>query len=1089
MKNNKTTLLRRSIRAALTMSISALILQGCNSDNSTQQTKTLDGAFLGVQGIEYQSGDISGVTGKDGAFKYPHGESTISFSIGAIKLGQTKTAELITPLDLVTSANGDISNQTIMNINRLLLTLDNDNNSANGIVINEAVRKIAAEHTLDISKLFPNSHVNNYSETSPYRDLAAFLEKVIPANSNGAPFLIGVADSKEYIEANLKAKKIDYTDPDDALNLHVPSPDWREQIIYFAFTDRFNDGDPSNNDLGADVYDPSKGAKYSGGDLQGVIDKLDFIKGIGATAVWVSQPLAGTWWDPTVEIGGYHGYWARDFKAIDEHMGTLATYKQLSSDLHDNGMYLVQDVVVNHTGNFMSLEKNSDGAVTSFELNKASLPSGGTPTQAPFYFNNYNDPEQQAKDIYHWNPKISDYKDRVQEREYQMSDLDDLNTTNPVVIDALKDSYAYWIREVGIDAFRMDTSKFVDHAFWNKFLYSENETHPGIKKVARETKRNNFFTFGEVWASSLPKQTEGEENVSSFLGTADVPEADANINFPLHTTMRRVFAGGEPTSYLKFRLEKSVDEQLYPNKVWQLEPNFIENHDVSRFLSEGNEIGFSHELITMMTVPGIPVLYQGSSQGLKDPRGSMFEGGYKEDKEGDRVNTKDYFDTQTALYQQTKALAELRLSNRVFTRGDLVVLASNDAGPGLIAYKRYYKDDSGNETTAIVIINTAAQAVLANQLDTGLAPGSVLAMKHAFHFDTAHNMAVDQSGKLTMEIPADGAVVLMSDDSFAEMPKAPMEITLDAATIDALKNKVTENMTLTGHAAPNSDLQLLVDGYLGEGLDGKAVKFSSDSDGKFSIELFTGFFEPDLEQDHSLTIVAADEDGQLSGMGNINFKSAIEIKGTPIVTNDPEGDDNGPEGSYGYPGDASFTHQQDILQVSTIADGAFLSMDINMKEVTTTWKPFNGFDHVSFSIFFDIPGKQGHTFLSRLDSQAPAGFDWNFEYMAEGWGSRTLSSENATADKWGDIISKAVRIDAANTDSETGKVRFIYKGTRLGINNWEGVKIYVTTWDYSNMDGYYRPLSQEGADWTASGGDADDPKIMDSVMIEIPTKD
>ncbi|MDF2154553.1 alpha-amylase family glycosyl hydrolase [Vibrio sp. CAU 1672] len=1073
----------------LAAALSIILLSGCNQSsdvNSTQEYSS--GQFVGVEGLNYKSGSYTGVTGENGSFKYPVGESTIIFSVGGIELGQAKAGKLISLLDLVPEANGNISDQTVMNINRLLLTLDNDNNPDNGVVISQNVRQIANSHSFNIAARFPNSHVNNYSDESPYKWLAAFLEEAIPANPDGAPFLVGEADGKEYIEATLTANKISYTDPDDALNLHVPSPDWREQIIYFAFTDRFNDGDPSNNDQGAGVYDPTKGAKYSGGDLQGVIDKLDFIKGIGATAVWISQPVAGTWWDPKVNIGGYHGYWARDFKAIDEHVGTLATYKQLSHNLHENGMYLVQDVVVNHTGNFMTLEKNSDGAVTSFELNDDSLPSGGKPTQAPFYYNDYRDFEQRSKNIYHWNPKISDYKDRVQEREYQMGDLDDLNTTNEVVINALKDSYAYWIREVGVDAFRLDTSKFLDHAFWNTFLHSEDKNHPGMKKVARETNRDNFFAFGEVWASSLPKQTEGEENVSSFLGSAEVPEADANINFPLHSTMRRVFAGGEPTSYLKFRLEKSVDETFYPNKVWQLEPNFIENHDVSRFLSEGNETGLSHELITMMTVPGIPVLYQGSSQGLMDPRGSMFSGGYKQDKEGDSVNTKDYFDTETSLYKLTSELAELRLSNRVFTRGDLSVLAANDSGPGLIAYKRYYKDESGTETTAIVLINTAEQAVLANQLETGLASGSVMALKHAFKFDDAKSVTVDESGKLTMTIPANGAVVLMSDGTFGNVPEAPMAITLDDSSMELLQHDVTETITLTGHAAPASKLQLITDGYLGQGLDGKAIEFEADANGNFNVDLFTGFFEPDLEQTHTLAIVASGEDGQLRGMENIEFNSAIQIKGTPIVVNDPEGDDNGPNGAYGYPADSSFSHQQDVTEVDLIADGSFLSMEITMKEVTTTWKPFNGFDHVSFSIFFDIPGKEGLTVLPRLNAEAPAGFDWSFEHMAEGWGSRALSAENATADNWGDIISKAVRIDTNSTDSETGKVRFIYKGGRLGISNWEGVKVYITTWDYSSMDGYYRPLSPEGDDWTASGGAATDPKIMDSVMIEIPAK-
>ncbi len=144
--------------------------------------------------------------------------------------------------------------------------------------------------------------------------------------------------------------------------LHVASPEWQDQIVYFVMTDRFNDGDPSNNDQGAGEFDPADGAKYSGGDLRGVEAKIDYIKGLGATAVWVTPPVANQWWDPLNNYGGYHGYWASNFMEVDKHMGTLADYKSLSSSLHKSGMYLIQDVVLNHTGNFFSYRGGYDAA-------------------------------------------------------------------------------------------------------------------------------------------------------------------------------------------------------------------------------------------------------------------------------------------------------------------------------------------------------------------------------------------------------------------------------------------------------------------------------------------------------------------------------------------------------------------------------------------------------------------------------------------------------------------------------------------------------------------------------------------------------
>ncbi len=109
--------------------------------------------------------------------------------------------------------------------------------------------------------------------------------------------------------------------------LHVPSPDWRDQIIYFLMTDRFDNGDPGNNDQHAGEFDPSDGSKYNGGDLRGVERRLDYIRGLGATAVWITPPVANTWWSPALRYGGYHGYWATDFMAVDPHLGNLGDYQ------------------------------------------------------------------------------------------------------------------------------------------------------------------------------------------------------------------------------------------------------------------------------------------------------------------------------------------------------------------------------------------------------------------------------------------------------------------------------------------------------------------------------------------------------------------------------------------------------------------------------------------------------------------------------------------------------------------------------------------------------------------------------------------
>ena len=99
--------------------------------------------------------------------------------------------------------------------------------------------------------------------------------------------------------------------------LQVPSPDWREQVVYMLFIDRFNDGNPDNNDQGYGEYNPSLESHFSGGDIQGLRGQLDYLKDLGVTAVWVTPPVLNQWWSTPYEATGWHGYWAVDFKKVD----------------------------------------------------------------------------------------------------------------------------------------------------------------------------------------------------------------------------------------------------------------------------------------------------------------------------------------------------------------------------------------------------------------------------------------------------------------------------------------------------------------------------------------------------------------------------------------------------------------------------------------------------------------------------------------------------------------------------------------------------------------------------------------------------
>lgn len=840
---------------------------------------------------------------------------------------------------------------------------------------------------------------------------------------------------------------------DSDLKLHVASPDWQDQIVYFVMTDRFNDGDPTNNDQGAGEYDPKDGSKYSGGDLKGVEQKIDYIKGLGATTVWVTPPVANQWWDPQTNYGGYHGYWASNFMEVDKHMGSLDDYKHLSSSLHKAGMYLMQDVVVNHTGNFFSYPSGWDAndPTKGLVMNTGSKP-GSAPTQALF---SQNDPRVAANvkaAIYHWTPAISDYSNAVQEKTYQLSDLDDLNTTNPVVRDELRKSYDYWIQTVGVDSFRIDTAFYVEPDFFKDFLYSSDKTHPGMMAAAKATGRSNFFAFGEGFASDKAYQNTYEKKIDSYMtdpsdGSDILP---GMINFPLYGTAGDVFARGQATAQLGYRIRQMMALHKRPH----LMPSFLDNHDVNRFLSGGSQDGLKQNLLMMMTLPGIPVIYYGTEQAFTEQRGAMFKGGYKS---GD----KDHFDTSAPLYQYIAQVSQLRKSNKVFSRGTPTVLKENAASSGAFAYKMDYEGQ-----TAVVVYNTSDSEVLVDNVETGLAANSELTAAFAMN-GTAPKVVVDANGKFTLRLPARAAYVWLASGKTGTPAAATGTLTMSALT------DTTEagDFTVSGTSSKVASFKLVVDGDLA---NAKSVTPAADGSWSASVDTSTMI---DSSIRHSL-VAWSEESGAISASGTFYVDRPF-VQVAQIV--DPAGDDTGPAGTYHYPSDDSWgtNHQGDIRKVSVATAGGSMRIDIQTPVVTSTWNPSNGFDHVAFTIFIQLPGKAGGvSVMPQQNASLPDGMSWNYRIRAHGWSNALFSSSGASATNEGTAVSPAASIQV---DKTTNTVSFILTDASLGKPaSLSGAKIYVTTWDY---DGGYRGLSPTTQQWAFWGGAATDPLILDATQV------
>ncbi len=235
---------------------------------------------------------------------------------------------------------------------------------------------------------------------------------------------------------------------------------WQDEIIYFIMIDRFNNGDLSN-DFEVDRDDPKA---YHGGDFRGITEKLDYLKDMGFTALWLTPIVQN-------EEKGYHGYWTEDFYKTEEHFGTLEEFKELVQEAHKRDMKIIVDLVVNHTG-----------------YQHAWLEEEG------------------KEDWFHPNEPIRNWDNQEQVENGWIYGLPDLNQDNPEVREYLLDMAKWWIEETDIDGYRLDTVKHVPKDFWKEFAEE-------VKSV-----KEDFFLIGEVWHDD-PNYVAGyqETGIDSFV--------------------------------------------------------------------------------------------------------------------------------------------------------------------------------------------------------------------------------------------------------------------------------------------------------------------------------------------------------------------------------------------------------------------------------------------------------------------------------------------------------------------------------------------------------------------------------------------
>ncbi|MCD6309310.1 MAG: hypothetical protein J7M18_01270 [Candidatus Eremiobacteraeota bacterium] len=329
--------------------------------------------------------------------------------------------------------------------------------------------------------------------------------------------------------------------------------DWRDDIIYFVMTDRFHNADKSN-DFGAD---PTNLHRYHGGDIKGLTEKLDYIKSLGITAIWLTPVIDNQ--TEFVNTDGYHGYWPIDFYKVDEHLGDIRDFKNFVNKAHEKGLKVILDMPLNHIA-----------------------------WEHPWV----NAPDK--KEWLHHYGNIKDWNDPWWVEHGSLFGLPDLAQENPEVAKYLIEMSKWWIDNTGVDGFRLDAVKHIPHSFWRKYI-----------KEIREHAGPDFLIVGE--------DMHGDPyHVHSYQKDGMISMFD----FPLYFSIIDTFARDGSMRSLARKVEET--NRLYDNP--SLMSALLDNHDMSRFLTLAGNRGkekLKLALAFLMTINRIPAIYYGTEVGME----------------------------------------------------------------------------------------------------------------------------------------------------------------------------------------------------------------------------------------------------------------------------------------------------------------------------------------------------------------------------------------------------------------------------------------------------------------------------------------
>jgi alpha-amylase len=576
-----------------------------------------------------------------------------------------------------------------------------------------------------------------------------------------------------------------------------------DETFYFVMADRFANGDTANDTGGIPGtrlehgYDPTHRGFYQGGDLAGLLDKIDYIQDLGTTSIWLTPSFK----NKAVQLedgptAGYHGYWVTDFTQIDPHLGTNAELRALVDAAHSRGMKVYFDIITNHTADVIAFEEGARPVYMPKDVEPYRTASGqpfddrdyaGTnrfPRLDPersFPYTPELEPDEQNLKVPSWLNDVTLYHNRgnttfVDEDSYygDFFGLDDLFTEHPTVVDGMIDIYKTWIRDLGIDGFRIDTMKHVNDEFWQKF-------GPEVLAYAKSQGKREFFMFGEVFDLSRP--------FTSTFTTRN--RMQAVLDFPFQDAARKFASQSQRTDQLETLF---VNDDWYTDansNVYQL-PTFLGNHDMGRigfFVTTDNPGAEEGELLArdrlahelMYFSRGNPVIYYGDEQGFTGTGGdqvarqTMFASRVPEYLDDDLLGTssthaQDNFNLSHVLYQKIDQLATLTYRHPALRNGAHQHRYSTGES-GIYAFSRLHR--SQQREYVVVLNNSESEKTAA--IPTYIANGAFTKV----YGPGEQQLTSNGERLLSVTLPALSAVVYQSDRRIPRSSAAP-RISLNA---------------------------------------------------------------------------------------------------------------------------------------------------------------------------------------------------------------------------------------------------------------------------------------------------------------------